>query len=90
MEYGEVKKDLIFVTLCTVRSGKFEDAVKATKGLPKAVPPGIKLKVRYSLFGRFDAIFIFEAQDEATATKFVRWLQDTLDTETFLAVPWAE
>ena len=81
---------MIFVTLCTVRSGKFEDAIEATKGLPKALPPGIKLKARYSLFGRFDALFIFEAPDEITATKFVRWLQDTLDTETFLAVPWAE
>lgn len=81
---------MIFVTLCTVRSGKMEDALKATKGLPKALPPEIKLKARYSLFGRYDAIFIFEAPDETTATKFVRWLQDTLDTETFLAVPWAE
>lgn len=81
---------MIFVTLCIVRSGKFEDAVKATRGLPKALPREIKLKARYSLFGRYDAIFIFEAPDEATATKFVRWLQDTLDTETFLAVPWAE
>ncbi len=81
---------LIFVTLCTVRSGKFEDAIKATKGLPKALPPEIKLRARYSLFGRFDALFIFEAPDEITATKFVRWLQDTLHTETFLAVPWAE
>jgi len=81
---------LIFVTLCTVRSGKFEDAVKATRGLPKALPPEVKLKARYSLFGRFDAIYIFEAPDEITTTKFVRWLQDTLDTETFLAVPWAE
>ncbi|MDH5532146.1 MAG: GYD domain-containing protein [Candidatus Bathyarchaeota archaeon] len=81
---------MIFVTLCTVRSGKFEDAVKATRGLPKALPPEVKLKARYSLFGRFDAIYIFEAPDEITTTKFVRWLQDTLDTETFLAVPWAE
>jgi len=64
--------------------------VKATRGLPKALPPEVKLKARYSLFGRFDAIYIFEAPDEITATKFVRWLQDTLDTETFLAVPWAE
>jgi len=81
---------LIFVTLCTVRSGKIEDAVKATKGLPKAIPPEIKLKARYTLFGRFDAIFIFESPDETTATKFVRWLQETLRTETFLAVPWTE
>lgn len=89
MKKGEVK-GLIFVTLCTVRSGKFEDAIEATKGLPKAIPSEIKLRARYSLFGRYDAIFIFEAPNEATATKFVRWLQDTLDTETFLAVPWAE
>ena len=81
---------MIFVTLCTVRSGKFEDAIKATRGLPKAIPPEVKVKARYSLFGRFDAIFVFEAPDEVTATKFVRWLQDTLRTETFLAVPWAE
>lgn len=81
---------MIFVTLCTVRSGKFEDAVKATESLPKAIPPGVKVRARYSLFGRFDAIFIFEAPDETTATKFVRWLQDTLRTETFLAVPWVE
>jgi len=81
---------LIFVTLCTVRSGKFEDAIKATKGLPKALPRGIKLRARYSLFGKFDAIYIFEAPDEIAATKFVRGLQDTLDTETFLAVPWTE
>ena len=81
---------MIFVTLCTVRSGKFEDAIGATKGLPKTLPPRIKLRARYSLFGRFDAIYIFEAPDETTATKFVRKLQDTLDTETFLAVPWTE
>jgi uncharacterized protein with GYD domain len=83
-------KYLIFVTLCTVRSGKFEDAIKATKGLPKALSPGIKLKARYSLFGIYDAIYIFDAPDETTATKFVRRLQDTLNTETFLAVPWTE
>jgi len=83
-------KYLIFVTLCTVRSGKFEDAIIATKGLPKALPPGIKLRARYSLFGRYDAIYVFEAPDETTATKFVRGLQETLDTETFLAVPWTE
>ena len=81
---------MLFVTLCEVRSGKFEDAIKATKGLPKSLPRGIKLRARYSLFGRYDAIYIFEAPDETTATKFVRALQDTLDTETFLAVPWTE
>ncbi len=81
---------MIFVTLCTVRSGKFEDAIRATKELPKALPAGVKLRARYSLFGRYDAIYIFEAPDETTATKFVRGLQDTLDTETFLAVPWTE
>ena len=81
---------MIFVTLCEVRSGKFEDAIRATKGLPKTLPAGVKLKARYSLFGTYDAIYIFEAPDETTATKFVRGLQDTLDTETFLAVPWTE
>lgn len=81
---------MIFVTLCEVRSGKFEDAIEATKGLPKSLPRGIKLRARYSLFGRYDAIYIFEAPDEITATKFVRSLQETLDTETFLAVPWTE
>jgi uncharacterized protein with GYD domain len=83
-------KYLILVTLCTVRSGKFEDAIKATKELPKSLPLGIKLKARYSLFGKYDAIYIFEAPDETTATKFVRGFQDALDTETFFAVPWTE
>ena len=76
---------MIFVTICKVRPGKFEEALKAVKEF-KSPPPEIKLIANYATFGRLDGIIIFEASDEATAWKFLAGFQEALKTETFLAI----
>lgn len=79
---------MTFVTLCTIRSGKFKEAVRMAKEFE--APSGIKLIANYGLAGRYDGILVFEAPDEATAMGLIAKLQDTLQTETFLAMPLKE
>ncbi|MHA2407978.1 MAG: DUF3303 family protein [Candidatus Ranarchaeia archaeon] len=76
---------MIFVTICKVRPGKYEEALKVVKEF-KDPPPEIKLIANYATFGRLDGIIILEAPDEATAWKFLVGFQEALQTETFLAI----
>lgn len=76
---------MIFVTICKVHPGKFEEALKAVKEF-KDPPPEIKLIANYSTFGRLDGIIIFEASNEATAFKFLAGFQEAIQTETFLTI----
>jgi uncharacterized protein with GYD domain len=76
---------MLFVTLLNIIPGKFQDAIKMLKNPPKL--GDVQIKSRVGIFGKPDAIIIFEAKNEQTAADFVLQFGDVASTNTCLAFP---
>ena len=72
-----------FVTLCKVRTDDFKLIRKAISDFRSSKE--IKVIDMFLLFGKYDFIFIYEADNEVIASKHILRLQSALETETFLA-----
>jgi uncharacterized protein with GYD domain len=84
---------LIFIMLSKVKVKPTKEALAQVNKMGKAmVKAGIKVLGNYWTFGRFDAVFIFEASTEKDAMKFVVEVAKLgfSTTETLVAVPREE
>ncbi|MFA5772697.1 MAG: hypothetical protein WC974_08220 [Thermoplasmata archaeon] len=76
---------MLFVTLLNIIPGKFQEAIRLIKNPPKT--QNIQIKSRVGIFGKPDAIMIFEAKDEQSAVDFVLQFADVASTNTCVAFP---
>ncbi len=76
---------MLFITLLKIIPGSYSKAIKLLKN-PK-LPPNVKIKESLWLFGRPDAMFIFEAPDEAAAGEFVVQFGELTEPQTSLVFP---
>ncbi len=77
---------MIFVTLLTIRPEQNKEAYSAIKKFK--LPKGVSLKTMYGLFGRYDAVLIYEAKDEKAGMNFlldICKIPGVTDTETMVA-----
>jgi uncharacterized protein with GYD domain len=76
---------MLFVTFLTSIPGKYVEAVRVFKH-PNLLP-GIKIRMFLGLFGKPDALLIFEAPDESTAAEFIIQFGDVAELQTGVAFP---
>jgi uncharacterized protein with GYD domain len=76
---------MLFVTALKALPGKYDEATRLFRH-PK-IPEGVKVKEFLGLFGKPDAILIFEAPDETTAAEFAVQFGSAVESVTSLAVP---
>lgn len=74
-----------FVTFLHVLPGHVTAAIKLFKN-PK-IPEGLKILESYWMFGRPEALLIFEAPDEKVASEFVVQFAAVTEPSTSLAFP---
>ncbi len=79
---------MIFVAQLKVMPGQLEEATRLFKH-PK-LPNNVMVHEFFALFGKPDAIVIFEALDAVTAADFVPQFGHVADTTTSLAIPVEE
>ena len=77
-----------FVTFLNVREGMYYQAIKRFKN--PEVPEGVYIREAMWLFGKPDALIIFDAPDEKTAGKFVIQFGEVTDMSTSLVFPIEE
>ena len=77
---------MLFVTTFDIIPGKYSDAIKSLK-LPSKIPDGIVIKEFLGLFGKPDAIVIYDAPDERTAVEFVMKFSEYAIPRTSVAYP---
>lgn len=82
MGLGESMK---FVTFLDVREGMYYQAIKKFRN--PEVPDGVNIRESVWLFGKPDALLIFDAPDEKTAGKFVVQFGEVTKINTALAFP---
>lgn len=76
---------MMFVTLIKVLPGKYLEAIKSLKQCK--VPDGIEIKEFIGMFGKPDAIIIYDAKDEGTAADFAMQFGKCAEITTQLACP---
>ncbi len=79
---------MIFVAQLKVLPGQLEEATRVFKH-PK-LPNNVMVHEFFGLFGKPDALIIFEAPDPITAADFVTQFSHVADTTTSLAIPIEE
>lgn len=79
---------MLFVTLLKIRPGKLKEARQFLQSGENR--QGISIKAYLGLFGRYDALLIFEAPDSGRAAGFVTELMAAFETETFATISPAE
>ena len=81
---GEAKK-MMFITCVKINPGMTEEAGKFGDKLLKEPPKGVKFLQVYHTLGRYDAIWIYEAQDSNVIIDFLHKSRDVSTTETWVA-----
>ena len=76
---------MMFVAHITAMPGRYEETVRLLKHL--RMPKEIKIKLFLGLFGKPDAIIVFETQSESTAAEFVSQFANVAECSTALGVP---
>ncbi|MGC8585364.1 MAG: DUF3303 family protein [Thermoplasmata archaeon] len=71
---------MLFVTFINANPTTYNNLINLMKKLH--FPDGIKIVNRYILFGKPDAMIIFEASNEQNALKFVEQFVSVGDTQT--------
>ena len=82
---GGVKKKMLFITSVRVNPGMVEDAREFGDELLKNPPTGVKFLQVYHTLGRYDAIWIYEAEDSQVIIDFLHRSRDVSTTETWVA-----
>ena len=82
---------MIFVSLAKFRKKPTkESAGDATQKIEEFKEQGIKVLNWYWTLGRYDAVFIFEADNEKVALKTATDISEWVATETLVAIPRQE
>ncbi len=79
---------MLFVSQLVVMPGQLEEATRLFKH-PK-LPNNVMVHEFFAMFGKPDALVIFEAPDAITAADFVTQFGHVADTTTSLALPIEE
>ena len=73
-----------FVTFLDVLSGHYTDAIKVFKN--PEIPVGVKVRLSLWMFGKPDAVIIFDAENETAAGEFIVQFADFSEPRTALAM----
>ncbi len=76
---------MIFITLLRFRK-KARDVVEVGKKIMQNLPPGVKVIGTYWTLGRYDAVWVYEANNEKDAIKIFIDAGDVASTETLVAI----
>lgn len=76
---------MLFVTTLKALPGKYDEATRLFRH-PK-IPDEVKIREFLGLFGKPDAIIIFEAPSEAMAAEFAVQFGSAVESVTSLALP---
>jgi len=76
---------MLFITCVRVNPGMIEEAGKFGDKILKAPPKGVKFLQVYHTLGRYDAIWIYEAEDPKVIEDFLHESRDVSTTETWVA-----
>ncbi|MGH9922777.1 MAG: GYD domain-containing protein [Nitrososphaerales archaeon] len=76
---------MIFITLLRFKR-KARDVVEVGKKIMQNLPSGVKIIGTYWTLGRFDAVWVYEANNEKDAMKMFIDAGDVASTETLTAV----
>jgi hypothetical protein len=76
---------MMFVAQITAMPGKYEETVRRLKHL--RTPKEIEIKLFLGLFGKPDAVIVFETTSESMAAEFVGQFANVADCTTSLGVP---
>jgi len=79
---------MMFVTLLKSLPGKYTQAIRLIKN--RKVPEGIKLHMCLGLFGDYDCMMVYEAENETMAAQFVIQFEEAAHPTTFVAFPAGE
>ena len=77
---------MLFVTYVTLLAERSKEAVEDLKKLKP--PPGVVIRSIYVLFGKYDALLVYETHDEKMALDLIfqlRKIGGVYDTETYVA-----
>ncbi|MDI6810520.1 MAG: hypothetical protein QMD80_02385 [archaeon] len=77
---------MLFITCARVNHGKVEEARKFGDKILKAPPKGVKFLHVYHTLGRYDALWIYEAEDPKLIEEFLHQSRDVATTETWVAL----
>ena len=82
----EVKaKKMLFMTCVNVNPGMVGEARKFGDEVLKNPPKGVKYLKVYHTLGRYDAIWIYEAEDPQVIMDFLHQSRNVATTETWVA-----
>jgi uncharacterized protein with GYD domain len=76
---------MLFITCVKVNPGEAEEAKKFGNKLLKEPPKGVTFLQVYHTLGRYDAIWIYEAEDPKVIEEFLHQSRDVAITETWVA-----
>ncbi len=76
---------MLFITCVKVNSGMVEEARKFGDKIVKEPPKGVKFLQVYHTLGRYDAIWIYEAEDAKVIEDFLHDSRTVATTETWVA-----
>ena len=76
---------MLFITCVRVNPGMVESARKFGDRLLKEPPRGVKFLQVYHTLGRYDAIWIYEAEDAKVIEDFLHQSREVSTTETWVA-----
>lgn len=80
---------MIFITLIRFKK-KARDVSEVGKMIMQNLPAGVKIIGTYWTLGRYDAVWVYEGQNEKDAIKTFIDAGDVASTETLVAVPREE
>lgn len=76
---------MLFITSVKVNPGMTDEARKFGDKILKEPPEGVKFLQVYSTLGRYDAIWIYEAENARVIEDFLRQSRTVSTTETWVA-----
>jgi len=76
---------MLFITCVRVNPGMVEEAKKFGDKILKEPPEGVKFLQVYHTLGRYDAIWIYEAEDAKVIEDFLHESREVSTTETWVA-----
>lgn len=81
---------MTFISCFRIPAGKTQQAYRAADRWLKHPPEGIQVLKTYMTLGRWDAVWILEAQSEKALVKGLQPLREVAYSETMLAMPRRE
>ncbi len=76
---------MLFITCVRVNPGMADEARKFGDKILKAPPKGVKFLQVYHTLGRYDAVWIYEAEDPKVIKEFLKQSRVVSTTETWVA-----